>query len=996
MRQCGYCLLSLAVVASLSCSSSEPDRSLKQVGQPIWNGSTIPASADATGVVHTAMGQGQGFGSGIALNNRWVLTAKHVRENAAIGATDYAQVHADFAGAVTYTATTGAILSLGPQDVLDQKYDLEVFRFDNPTPLKINNSTGGFLTPIFSGTTSDIIAQPVMVCWGYGQGGPAGNAGTLRFALLDPTGGSLTINGPPRSFTLAPPVNFFSSPNAQQQQVSFGDSGGPCLDNQGNLLGVIRAIQTGPQPSPVGIMTSVDAFSGLRKQLARLAATNPQFAYFGDVDFDQNPDLLMLTAKDDGTGQLFIDPQLQLSNESIVADGFLDFDSVNLLKIHIPFSAVDTAVASFGDFNGNGAQDILAFVGDETLYFDGQSGLTPVVHTDLSGDCFLDPLTCLPFLAPIATSYQSLNVADVNFDGFDDVEAVSANGLVDSYYGSVHGLTVGFPMEGFPSADGHDGKFLTLAVQPSASLGVSSYLFRVKTQHDPNVSLGELHIDIFDGDLFGSHDTVVTGGKATRTCYALYADPDQDGTGESSTPLVMKENTQFVNNAWGSMLDVPVDTGPTLEFDAAHVPGSSTEIGNRYSYLLRVFISTAPCGDPIVAPTDPIVNAIKIRANGAIDFVSSVEPINGIGGAVSIRGSDSNGAFSAPDSCTPQTCSVLYTQDVDTTYDGSWDFSISTAATADPSSPTLSDIWLADADADSTLDEVAPGNATGANAEINFKVTEITETGNVLSTLFQPSHPSGQFTSSVEPCVGYDIFPISPATELPPLLAWEWTQVLTHNNIWLSVPTTQPPKCVNAAAAGARTTSHHSTADIANLVATLPLHGGQRRFHILETTASPTEFWSSTQAGGRIATVLPVRLGEATGCGSPGLPVVSVQQALSILKAPVRLPHPDSRSSTIKQLQAELLVAKLNWTRGQQLGEDIGRAFLYGTTNRVADVVARADATLSHICSKATDARGDSDQQPSLEELTAVLRLLRSINAGSVSYWPPVDVTKPL
>lgn len=77
-----------------------------------------------------------------------------------------------------------------------------------------------------------------------------------------------------------------------------------------------------------------------------------------------------------------------------------------------------------------------------------------------------------------------------------------------------------------------------------------SYLFRILTFKEPGEALGDLHLEIFDGDLSGSHDTTVPGGAAARTCYQRFADPEMDGSGESGEPLVVKDDTDFSNNAW--------------------------------------------------------------------------------------------------------------------------------------------------------------------------------------------------------------------------------------------------------------------------------------------------------------------------------------------------------------------------------------------------------------------------------------------------------------
>lgn len=764
----------------------------------------------------------------------------------------------------------------------------------------------------------------------------------------------------------------------------------------------------------------------------------------GDFDLDQAGDAVMLVAKDDGLGGQYLDIQAQLSNPALpLANGFLDFDDYNLLGIRVPVSALGSLpLLEAGDFNGDGTDDPVGLWGGDTFYYDGRNGLLPTFHADLSSDC-LQKGNCLSF-APSTTSYSRLAVSDFNGDGYADLEASIPDPATDIYYGSPHGLAFGFPMTGIPTSDGDDGKFITMAVQPAASIGVPDYLFVIRTKHDPGVASGELHLEVFDGDELGSHDTIVPNGQTVHTCYWLYADPYQDGSALNEPPVIIQDESHFANNRWSTLLNVPADRGPVYELDtntgattSARVPGSGPECcdatcgvpcppnsvacggfcGAQYSYLLRTFLTTGSCNDEPTDqtyPTDAVANGFKIRVNGDIAFSSSVGSVNGVGGALSFRGSDAVGPFAATDGCTPSTCSTVETQDVDTTYDGRWSFYLdltNTMTPGDPNAghvwvgaPSFDELWIADADADSLSNLESPGNATGASTDINFAVQTQPYWGSKPLTFFQPPYPSGQYDPTVQPCVAYDVTNPIPDGQFPAALYWNWSKARTHNNIWIAVPTTAAPTvCRSAPAASSNAEPQAQPLQAPALVATLPIRGEPARIRIAETSATPASAWASSSA--RIAPYLPIQLGQADACGKPrghGKPVNTVGRAEEILT------HADGSADqlgkAVAALEAELLAAKLNLARGSELGETIERGYLYGTTTQVSDVVDRAGRLLAHACRGAGCLDPDPCGQPAchgagckpkpagLEELASAVADLRRINAGQITYRAPVQL----
>lgn len=458
--------------------------------------------------------------------------------------------------------------------------------------------------------------------------------------------------------------------------------------------------------------------------------------------------------------------------------------------------------------------------------------------------------------------YASIDASDANRDGFSDVE-LNDDQYTYMRYGHTTGLAMDtrpWGMSGWPSARGDDGKFLTLAVKPSASLGIPDYWFRVATKHDKDVPQGELHLEVFDGDLSGSHDTVVAGATA-RTCYALYADADQDYQPDGAV-LVQQDDTHFVDNAWTAVVDNPPGAAPTYEFPDALVVGSTIADGPRYGYLLHTWLTTGSCADatPTYPDQDPVANALKVRANGDVEFFTSVDPNNGIAQSITIRASDSVGVYAALDTCTPATCSAVELQDVDTTYDGEWAFGYDLGV--------ASDAWFAEADADSLLDPEV-GNATGADGEIGFEIYDL---NNPNPPLLQPLHPSGQYDSN-EPCAMYHV-------NAPPggLVGWYWYGVGTHNNIWLAPPLlAQPTGCLDYTPAASQFASQPAAQATETVpVITFPMFAQRAPTRVAHTTASPEAFWIAASAEARVASLLPIELGTAApGAGK----VVKVKKA---------------------------------------------------------------------------------------------------------------------
>jgi len=1033
MTRYGRVVPALLLVSFASCgpsSDSRPEEEVQQQQQPVWNGTDYqPTPGNTAKTVHILSGpfdEGtnsftvKNSGSGVALNNRWVLTAGHVR-----GPYKEDGVRAELHGSSQqYKAITAAPVEPSaqtsgptsgpfPWQHAGRKYDLELIRFEQMWTTDIK-------TPIFhrdttssKTTTEQIIDMGEVECWGWGKGGSSGNAGILRHAILPVQGGTHTgtFKYPyPHTYTFSPPANFFTTPTTSpaypvaEQQVADGDSGGPCYQKDNyHLVGIIRNNESHPtDPSPLGVIASVGAYDAganwnLDKQLELIAQGNPEFVAFHDVDGDENPDLVMVT----NNGGYF-DIQMQLTNAPLLAlsEGFVGFSDPTFgLLMNPPLAAnIESALVTIGDFDNNGAGDVLAMYGGQAFYFDGRIGSLPEIHWDQTWACAQNLLDCQKF-EPVATDYERIRVSDLNNDGFDDLEGfVEGKSAPDVYYGSEHGLTTPTHTRGFPTSDGEDGKLLVLAPPASPRVGIPDYTFELATYHDesaePDVSKHRFHVEVFDGDMSLSHDRtwLPEGGNSqgARTCFLLYPDRDQDGTGMTHDPIVVQEDDHFENNAWASLFDDPT----RLEDQDARLPDVDGWVA--YNYLLRVFLTTGSCSEPPVYPTvGDVANGLKLRVSGNIFFWSSGGAETGLVGGVTIVGSDSVGPFATKDqSSVPIPYLGLY--EINTDYDGNWTFNIATSLSLpdEPYLETISDFWVSEADADSLLNPQSPQDphAIAANEEINFSIQD--DSGYVF---YQPEFPSGQY-APLAPCVRHHVASTPPEHPFASEdVYWVWSSVMSRNYIWLGAPTADPPNmCADPISGQAATASVY---DPSSLVPVLRMSGERPTFLVPTTSAEPISHWLSDDGRQQISTLLPITLGQEHhgghgngGHGScdqakPGrggaMRVQQFQQAMRILRQHDQHPHPLSWPGLLRSLEAQLLTAKLNLARAATRGEDISRGYLYGRTSRVSDVIERADETLS---------KGRRDKPcTSKDEIAEVIVLLKAINSSNITYRAPAS-----
>ena len=1005
MRQSRFVSSILVVLFAAACGPStdtEPrgEGALGQTSEPIWNGVDYQPTPPTTGgVVYILAGTGQNSttyeGSGVALTNNWVLTARHVRRDY-----DAANVRVYLTGntAVGYKPDAAYTINVVKWQPLGAEpiYDMELLRFDTPLPIN-GSSTTPYKTQIFQGSpgstsiTQQIIDLHSVECWGWGLGGSSGTSGTPRRATLPVQGGSHQVKLPndATTYTFLPPRNFFTTPSTTDQQVAQGDSGGPCYKlPEYSLVGIIRDIEVHPtNPSPLGVMTSVAAYNdpagaNLNHQLKDIVDTNPHVPLFADADGDANPDLFMVV-NDNGIFHL----QMRMTGVPLLAasNGFFDFSdpTFGLLNQVLPASAIESALATMGDYNGDGVNDILTLYEGHAFYYDGISGSLPVIHFDQSSECWSNPFTCLDFVFPVGT-FAELRTVDLNFDGFDDVEMMGDENGTQVYYGSPHGLTGARIMSGFPTSDGGDGKFATVNGQGNATIGHETIGFWIDFDPaNPTVA-----IEVFDGETEGYNDQGWLGDD--NTCFSLYRAPDNQ---VQPGPIGYWDKSDFADsdNAWKTIFKEPPDAmGEWV-----------------HTYKLLVKLGTGSCvmnqGQWVPSgPADPnAVNAFKVRTT----YYPEAEYYEGLylegsdptwlwsGGQASIVGRDAAG----PAAVSSGTSNPV----PDTSYDGEFSFYIL---------PTdnVSGLTIREADADFQLDgekgpcpgwddpivddPAIPGVAAGANDSIQYAIDRYWEYDTVQhnfewETVFTICDPSGNWDGATDEIEERHF--TMPAGYAP-VWRWRWSNVYAQNNILLEPVTASPAGYAMAGAEHFRPRA--------------PRGSGR-----------PIDYWLENLA--ETQTMLPVTLGESDA----SIQVDTVADAVGILDQapsqgagnghghkvsichyppgnpkhvrlitvgesaiPGHLAHGDdiARPQLSSELLSELLAAKLGVERAAMRGQNLLDAFLYGREETVAQVIEEADAILPRA--DAVCAVSDAD----LERMEELVLLLRAINEGSITFIP--------
>lgn len=591
------------------------------------------------------------------------------------------------------------------------------------------------------------------------------------------------------------------------------------------------------------------------------------------------------------------------------------------------------------DLSGDGVQESTIELSEGESTYQLQVTYDPGQQPP-DGSQDLDPIdTGIPILHGKLNNVNYMNalqIIDEDGDSQNDVR-VEIGGLRADFRGVklYDPQAIYMTFNGLPSADGADGRFLSLATRglqtvhrPYARFYLVAEATRI-TSSSPLSSNG-FYVSLFDGDIGGFYDYA---GGGIKTCARLYPDPatngGEDDVGSSGGPIApigTKEYTgSFGDNEWRSL-----DADPsTTRIDAFQgTPTSAAFNGTNWGYRLEVFLAPETTSDGHNACDDPpetqpvpdgVLNAFKVASNA------------------NLRVSDIDLSFTAVDSTgdyVNHTSSPV--QWTNTTYQGFFNFPFYVGYDTD-----WGTFYNADAD---DQDHPSPAKALGKNHEINSHVYAYREEGHLFypaseyPTETAAGRPSGGYDPSIAngdyEVVGLSLHPQaeyaetdSPPTHDPVFGSWLWQHIDDTNNVHIWV-VRGSPQHLDFVAGG---------------------HGW-----VGSSAAKAYQAWASAS---NLSAQLPVVLGS----GSALVSVANAAAAQQIL-------------SGTNQLQRELLATKLNLKLAANRKEALGTALVYGTTTRVADVITAADTLLA----------AGSAADPVQVQLTT--GRLSAINAGNVTY----------
>jgi hypothetical protein len=458
MSYASFPAIGAMLLLGIGCSTTDTGGELLGTkSQAVYNGETPKKTVEQLGFAYVEAPSKQEAGrweagSGVFFDNFNLLTAAHVVEGALTpGAVNVRLGNQVFHGTAKFR----------PQNPSDaHPLDIAVVTLDKPAIINGNAQT--YMRPLLNLNGDGVynLGTNTVDCYGYGPvakvGGADQGSGELRFGSM-----ALTPRVNNTAYKNAYSSDYFwvTATDGTQPQLAFGDSGGPCLLSSptdplsGAVVGINKGISSVPvgYPPRYGFITALGWWGQFWVQMAArgIALAN------ADIDGDGTLDTVAITTKDGGPLGKLLNLEVLFSNDQFPGSnhGLLDFGATGLFGASepVPPSAAPQPLIAAGDFNGDHVADTVAILGSNVLYYDGVKYLAPVLHS-------------APFqlIADDYTDYVELRSGDFNNDTIDDLEALMSNGYVDIYYGSSDGLRPGVKMNGNPTADGRDGKFLSL------------------------------------------------------------------------------------------------------------------------------------------------------------------------------------------------------------------------------------------------------------------------------------------------------------------------------------------------------------------------------------------------------------------------------------------------------------------------------------------------------------------------------------------------------
>ncbi len=788
--------------------------------------------------------------------------------------------------------------------------DWVVFRVDRP--VSGGTGTGGPLTtdrePLFPAAAPPAISQNNLI-WTHNSGLPLKLDNQVSIAAI---GQQFNTNGGPGTFTV-------------EADLLPGSSGAPVLTPSGTVSGMVIA---GPNIvlDPTGCER--DCFP-----TGQGAPTCPLLNHHGiALDLKQIPRKWLPVAYDydlDGAVDDFL--AFYENQGTLWINIYLDAAFLGSYDTTLPVSQQQADKFSFvplGDFDNDGVQDFVVVAGGQAIFFDA---------------------TLTPWLFPLLVgTYVEYSTGDADKDGFVDLELIREDGTRDLYFGGANGPTKGVPLSGFPTADGDDGRFVTVTGQPFATVQNQRTRFLIGVPPGQNT----FAVQVFDGDqaLGSLYDTGSNSG--TRTCYELYSSKDKANP-ETPVPAKVVEDSALPDAAWGTVYG-----GPTF--------GTASGSGAHF-YILDVYLTQGNCGQAVVPVTAGLTNSFKVRAAGQVSTIAN------------------DFAFIARDLSGPFAVGPLAdTAMPDTKYDGVFRFFV------DVGTASVS-MMLRDADADilvdddpavvgqrGPLDVKANGVATGASADIRYDV--LNPSGAVVLANTNPSGNNDSVNVTDEERLTVSVQGTPGAWE------WRWQNVRVQNNVRIWAPVGSPVT-YEVFGQPTRRLSPSGAVPVETWLAADP--SGFLPITIAGRTVS-----SAAEALAILARMAP----EFGGANSSHVAVCHVPPGqkgakahMLVVGAPAlqaHLSHGDATGAAriMAEVYSELLAAKLNVVARAAGGENLANAFVYTRNISVSDAIAAAESLLvSQLACGWTSANAAD-----------ILALLRAINSAEVTFFMPAAPTVPI